>query len=285
MAMSFMAAPTKPFLNSFNMQVWNAVQPLVQAMTWNAASAPGSAYLSVPSLQQTLGITSPLSSAPPSTGDPYIDWVDSMLYSGQPLAAGSAQLYGENGNNTAFQALDQAIGLSLEMVSQSLAVTPFGAGLNMGMAAANGDAAGVLIGAASIVGMLAPCAFVGKGVFAAGERGAAVAIELTSTGSLVGKAANAFTGVMSAVEFAQTGDFTYLAGALGSLAMFFNSCFTGDMLVDMEGGKKRADEIQAGDRIWSRNEYEPDGPLALKEVEEVFVRVAPILNLRVGGQT
>ena len=76
----------------------------------------------------------------------------------------------------------------------------------------------------------------------------------------------------------------HILGVIGGVAGMFSSCFTGDMLVDVEGGKKRAEEIVEGDRIWSRHEDEPDGPLSLKAVEEVFVRVSPILNVYVAGQ-
>jgi hypothetical protein len=66
--------------------------------------------------------------------------------------------------------------------------------------------------------------------------------------------------------------------------LLFGACFTGDMLVDVEGGKKRADEIVEGDLVWSRDEFDPHGPLMLKRVEEQFVRVSPTLTVRVGGQ-
>ena len=62
------------------------------------------------------------------------------------------------------------------------------------------------------------------------------------------------------------------------------SCFTAEMLVDCEGGRRRADEVRKGDRFWSRNELDPDGPVELKEVEAVFVRVAPIKNVHAAGQ-
>ncbi len=48
--------------------------------------------------------------------------------------------------------------------------------------------------------------------------------------------------------------------------------------------KKRADSIKEGDKLWSRSEFDPHGPIELKEVEEVFVRVAPIWNAHVAGQ-
>ena len=62
------------------------------------------------------------------------------------------------------------------------------------------------------------------------------------------------------------------------------SCFTAEMLVGCEGGRRRADEVRKGDRFWSRNELDPDGPVELKEVEAVFVRVAPIKNVHAAGQ-
>ncbi len=62
------------------------------------------------------------------------------------------------------------------------------------------------------------------------------------------------------------------------------SCFTADMLLDVEGGKKRADAIVVGDKLWSRDEFDSTGPVELKKVEEVFVRVAPIWQVDVAGQ-
>ena len=57
------------------------------------------------------------------------------------------------------------------------------------------------------------------------------------------------------------------------------SCFTADMLLETEDGKRRADTIQLGDRLWSRSEFDPAGPVELRTVEEEFVRFAtPILS-------
>lgn len=96
------------------------------------------------------------------------------------------------------------------------------------------------------------------------------------------------TGVYQAGQRFSNGDivggFLSLGQAAASAYAATRSCFTGDMLLDTEEGKKRADQIKVGDRLWSRPEDDPDGPLALKEVEEVFVRVAPVLNLHVAGQ-
>jgi hypothetical protein len=57
------------------------------------------------------------------------------------------------------------------------------------------------------------------------------------------------------------------------------------MLVKWEDGKKCIAEIQVGDRVWSRDEFDPWGRPALKEVLAVFVRVAPIWHLKLHGQT
>jgi len=40
-----------------------------------------------------------------------------------------------------------------------------------------------------------------------------------------------------------------------------------------------------GDLVWSRDEHDPYGKLVLKEVLDVFVRVAPIWAVDVAGQT
>ncbi len=70
-----------------------------------------------------------------------------------------------------------------------------------------------------------------------------------------------------------------------ALAKFIrSSCFTAEMLLDAEGGKKRADAIVEGDRLWSRNESDHTGPVQLKVVEKVFKLLASIWNVHVAGQ-
>ncbi len=75
-----------------------------------------------------------------------------------------------------------------------------------------------------------------------------------------------------------------LLGVAGNVSQLGRACFSGEMLLDVEAGRKRADTIVKGDRLFAKNEFDPNGPVELKEVEEVFVRVAPILNVHVGGQ-
>jgi hypothetical protein len=49
-------------------------------------------------------------------------------------------------------------------------------------------------------------------------------------------------------------------------------------------GDKPIEQFRRGDKILARPEFDPNGALEVKEVEEVFVRLAPVLHLHVGGQ-
>ena len=216
----------------------------------------------------------------PVSGPPLIESTEAMLKSreqalanGQtppPLTAGSAPVYGSDGNRTAQQALGEAAQLSVTMLSQYSGPV-LGLGFNAAMtlgSVINGDAAGVVqfggqlaMNALEIAALVNPCGLAAKGLAAYG---------VTVTGS----------------QLFEPGGFTLKNFLLTSynLIALFGACFTGDMLVDAEGGKKRADEVKVGDKLWSRSEFDPNGPLMLKEVEERFVRVTLVLNLRVAGQ-
>jgi hypothetical protein len=56
-------------------------------------------------------------------------------------------------------------------------------------------------------------------------------------------------------------------------------------VVDLEGNSKPIEQIQVGEMVLARNEFEPYGPLELKRVEEKFVRTAAVMELVIGGQT
>ena len=81
-------------------------------------------------------------------------------------------------------------------------------------------------------------------------------------------------------------------GALGgfSRGFFLNryaqACFTAGtpLVVDLEGNSKPIEEIQVGEMVLARNEFEPHGPLELKRVEELFTRTSPIIELEIGGR-
>jgi hypothetical protein len=56
------------------------------------------------------------------------------------------------------------------------------------------------------------------------------------------------------------------------------------LVVDLEGNSRPIEEIQVGEMVLARNEFEPNGPLELKRVEELFTRTSPIIELEIGGQ-
>ena len=56
-------------------------------------------------------------------------------------------------------------------------------------------------------------------------------------------------------------------------------------MVDLEGNSRPIEEIQEGDWVLARSEFDPQGPLELKRVEEKFVRTAAVMELVINGQT
>jgi RHS repeat-associated protein len=62
------------------------------------------------------------------------------------------------------------------------------------------------------------------------------------------------------------------------------ACFAAGTRLLTPQGYKAIEEFRAGDQIVSRPEYDPDGPVVAKLVEEVFVRSAPLLHVHVQGQ-
>jgi hypothetical protein len=63
-----------------------------------------------------------------------------------------------------------------------------------------------------------------------------------------------------------------------------DTCFVAGTPLLTPAGEKLIEQFQPGDVILSRSERDPNGPVETKWVEEVFVRVAPVLNLHVGGR-
>ena len=59
----------------------------------------------------------------------------------------------------------------------------------------------------------------------------------------------------------------------GSLANFAVACFTEGtpIVVDLDGNSRADDELEVGDLVLARSEFDPAGPLELKRVEEKFV--------------
>lgn len=62
------------------------------------------------------------------------------------------------------------------------------------------------------------------------------------------------------------------------------SCFVAGTPLLTPGGDKRIEEFKPGDQVLSRSEHDSEGPTEAKVVEEVFVRVSPVLTLQVAGR-
>jgi hypothetical protein len=62
------------------------------------------------------------------------------------------------------------------------------------------------------------------------------------------------------------------------------SCFAAGTPLLTPDGARPIEQFQPGDMVLSRSELDPDGEVQPKVVEEVFVRVAKIIHLHVGGQ-
>jgi hypothetical protein len=73
-------------------------------------------------------------------------------------------------------------------------------------------------------------------------------------------------------------------GELGSMYALKNACFAAGTPLLTPEGSRSIEAFMPGDRILSRSEFDPEGPLAVQQVEEVFVRQAATLRLRVAGQ-
>jgi hypothetical protein len=74
-------------------------------------------------------------------------------------------------------------------------------------------------------------------------------------------------------------------GIIGAAAQFLQACFAAGTPIRTPEGAVAIEHIKPGDVVLSRSEFDPVGPVEAKVVEEVFVRTAPVLDLRVGDRT
>jgi RHS repeat-associated protein len=75
-----------------------------------------------------------------------------------------------------------------------------------------------------------------------------------------------------------------LASAGVSARRLFESCFVAGTPLLTPSGSKPIEQIAVGELVLARAEDAPTTPIEAKRVEEVFVRVAPILHLHMDGQ-
>ncbi|HYH66562.1 MAG TPA: polymorphic toxin-type HINT domain-containing protein, partial [Urbifossiella sp.] len=79
---------------------------------------------------------------------------------------------------------------------------------------------------------------------------------------------------------------TGMAAAGAAVGVFGTGrvCFAAGTPLRTPDGAKRIEEFRVGDEVLSRDEFDADGPVTAKLVEEVFVREGLVWNLHVGGQ-
>lgn len=69
-----------------------------------------------------------------------------------------------------------------------------------------------------------------------------------------------------------------------ALNNYLQACFAAGTPILGEHGAKPIEQFGVGDRVWARNEDDPDGPVELKVIEQLFQSASPIWHIHVGGQ-
>ncbi len=284
------------------------VAPTLNLATWIGAGNLGPALVNMLSLDDSSGAVAASfyrQGMVSTSSDPLVQWVDSALYNnGQPLTAGSAPLYGTYWNPQATGAVQVFLGVTA-LLNPLTYLSPSAIGsaldnIGAGLATANGSSSMAGVSAQQALSTSAPFITAGLSLWQTVVNAAAAGLQPLSGGvpglgragvgagweGALGKAeqnlADLRQGALSSGGTAMSESAVgLLAAEQGCLAA---ACFSGRMLIDVAGGKKRADAIRVGDLVASRSEFDPDGPVEYKEVQEIFVRLGSVVNLHVAGQ-
>jgi hypothetical protein len=68
------------------------------------------------------------------------------------------------------------------------------------------------------------------------------------------------------------------------LEVLGKNCFVAGTPLLTPTGATPIDRLRVGDLVLARSEFDPNGPVEAKVVEEIFVRTAPVVRVRVSGQ-
>jgi RHS repeat-associated protein len=93
-----------------------------------------------------------------------------------------------------------------------------------------------------------------------------------------------YGGVQKMMSGDIVGGLLDLAQSAVSAKRFFAACFGAGTRLLTRRGWVAIERLEVGDEVWSRPEQEPGAAGEWKRVEELFVRSAAVLALRVGGQ-
>jgi Pretoxin HINT domain len=94
-------------------------------------------------------------------------------------------------------------------------------------------------------------------------------------------------GIVSGLQNIRNGN--YATGAFDLVTSvvpfaFRRACFVAGTPIRTESGSKRIEQIAVGDKVLSRSECDPSGPVRAKSVLQTFVRTSAVINLHVSGR-
>ena len=108
-----------------------------------------------------------------------------------------------------------------------------------------------------------------------------IPVRLINAGQAVGGTINAGENVLAGNYGSALLD---VVGVAGNAGQVLRPCFAAGTPIRTKTGTILIENLQVGDRVLSRNEFDPNGEVDEKIVEDVFVRSAPILNVVVQGR-
>ena len=109
----------------------------------------------------------------------------------------------------------------------------------------------------------------------------AIPVRLINAGQAIGGTINAGENIANGNYWEAGFD---LVGVAGNASQVFRPCFAAGTPVRTATGSILTENLKVGDIVLSQNEFEPEGQVDGKIVEEVFVRSANILNVVVQGR-
>ena len=209
-----------------------------------------------------------------------IDEVNAMLdiadATGSTLRAGDLPIYGSDGSRTAFEAMVEA-GQQISQLMISIAL----------------DLAGMIPGLGVVVTAIEVAWVVSDlmqsdggggetmGGLGLGRAGSAARDALPS-GFQVHDAVGLTGGYM--VQSSPVADLLRYALGGNEAAQYDCACFAAGTPLLTPDGDKPVEQFEPGDLILSAPEGDPSAPPQARQVEEVFIKTSPLLNLHVGGR-
>ncbi len=109
----------------------------------------------------------------------------------------------------------------------------------------------------------------------------------TALGGAIGYGLGGADGMLAGMGYGRMAGNAALMAVPSLRNWLLKACFTGDVLARARGswgeGWRRFDLLDVGDEVLSRDEYNANGPLEWKSVEEKFVRTGRIWHLHFDG--